>query len=113
MRINSNKKVHKMKRDPFKTLLKTAGILAAIVVVGIGAFYLCSLAVKSDYNTSWRGGRTGLPIGPIANPGSNSIDAALAPSTEKYYYYVYYPAAGKHLFAKTLNEHNANVNKVG
>ena len=71
------------------------------------------LAVQSDYNTSWRGGRTGLPIGPIANPGSNSIDAALAPSTEKYYYYVYYPAAGKHLFAKTLNEHNANVNKVG
>ena len=49
MRINSNKKVHKMKRDPFKTLLKLAGILAAVVVVGIGVFYLCSLAVTSDY----------------------------------------------------------------
>ncbi len=71
------------------------------------------LSVKSDYNTSWRGGRTGLPIGPIANPGSNSIDAALDPTDVNYYYYVYYPAAGKHLFAKTLNEHNANVSKVG
>lgn len=50
MRINSNKKVHKMKRDPFKTLLKTAGILAVAAVVGVGVFYLCSLAVTSDYN---------------------------------------------------------------
>ena len=71
------------------------------------------LSVKSDYNTSWRGGHTGLPIGPICNPGSNSIDAAIAPSDVNYFYYVYYPAAGKHLFAKTLNEHNANVSKVG
>lgn len=71
------------------------------------------LSVKSDYNTSWRGGHTGLPIGPICNPGSNSIDAAIAPSDVNYFYYVYYPAAGKHLFAKTLNEHNANISKVG
>ena len=78
-----------------------------------GPLTLDDLAVKSDYNTSWRGGRTGLPIGPIANPGSNSIDAALDPSDNNYYYYVYYPAAGKHLFAKTLNEHNANISKVG
>lgn len=78
-----------------------------------GPLTLDDLAVKSDYNTSWRGGHTGLPIGPIANPGSNSIDAALDPSDVNYYYYVYYPAAGKHLFAKTLNEHNANISKVG
>lgn len=71
------------------------------------------LSIQSDYNTSWRGGRTGLPIGPIANPGSNSIDAALDPTDANYYYYVYYPAAGKHLFARTLSEHNANVSKVG
>ena len=71
------------------------------------------LSVDSEYNTSWRGGHTGLPIGPICNPGSNSIDAAIAPSDVNYFYYVYYPAAGKHLFAKTLNEHNANISKVG
>lgn len=49
MRINTNKKVHKMKRDPYKTLLRLAGILAAVVVVGIGVLYLCTLAVNSDY----------------------------------------------------------------
>lgn len=78
-----------------------------------GQLSFADMEVDSPYNTSWRGGRTGLPIGPIANPGSNSIDAALAPSDVNYYYYVYYPAAGKHLFARTLNEHNANVSKVG
>ena len=51
MRINSNKKIHKMKRDPYKTLLRAAGILAIVVVVGIGIFYLCSLAVTNDYVT--------------------------------------------------------------
>lgn len=71
------------------------------------------LSVDSEYNTSWRGGHTGLPIGPICNPGSNSIDAAIAPSDVNYFYYVYYPAASKHLFAKTQNEHYANVSKVG
>lgn len=70
------------------------------------------LSVKSGYNTNWRGGHTGLPIGPICNPGANSIDAALAPSDTKYFYYVYYSPSGKHLFAKTESEHNANVKKA-
>lgn len=52
MRINSNKKVHKMKHDPYKSLLKFLGILAVVVVVGIGAFYLCSMAVTRDYTTT-------------------------------------------------------------
>ncbi|MBQ7867458.1 MAG: M15 family metallopeptidase [Clostridia bacterium] len=38
-----------MKRDPYKMLLRLAGILAAVVVVGIGVLYLCTLAVNSDY----------------------------------------------------------------
>ena len=70
------------------------------------------LSIKSDYNTNWRGGHTGLPVGPICNPGSNSIDAALAPSDVNYYYYVYYPAISKHLFARTESEHTANVKKA-
>jgi len=52
MRINSNKKVHKMKRDPYKSLMKFLGIMAAVVVVGIGVFYLCSLAVTRDYTAT-------------------------------------------------------------
>ena len=49
MRINSNKKVHKMKRDPYKTLLRLVGILAVAIVLGVGLFWLCSKAVESDY----------------------------------------------------------------
>lgn len=49
MRINANKKIHKLKRDPYKTLLRTAGILAIVVVVGIGIFYLCSVAVMNEF----------------------------------------------------------------
>ena len=52
MRTNSSKKIHKIKRDPYKTLMKLAAVLAAIVVVGIGVFYLCSLAVTNDYTTT-------------------------------------------------------------
>lgn len=78
-----------------------------------GKLTYADLEVDSPYNTSSRGGRTGLPIGPIANPGANSIDAALAPSDVNYYYYVYNPATRKHLFARTLAEHNANSSKVG
>ena len=54
MRVNSNKKIHKMKRDPYKTLLRAAGILAIVVVVGIGVFNLCSLAVTNDYVSTRR-----------------------------------------------------------
>ena len=52
MRTNSNKKVHKIKRDPYKTLMRLAGILAALIVVGIGVFYLCSMAVTNDYTAT-------------------------------------------------------------
>ena len=52
MRTNSSKKVHKMKQDPFRTLLRIAGILAAGVVIGIGLVYLCSMAITSDYNAT-------------------------------------------------------------
>lgn len=49
MRTNSNKKVHKMARDPYKMLLKLAAVLAVVVAVGVGVFYLCTLAVNQDY----------------------------------------------------------------
>lgn len=49
MRTNSNKRIHKRQRDPYKTLLRFLGILAIVVAVGAGLYYLCSLAVQSDY----------------------------------------------------------------
>ncbi len=78
-----------------------------------GTLTIADMETQSPYNTSWRGGRTGLPIGPIANPGSSSIEAALSPSDNGYFYYVYNPSSGRHIFARTLAEHNANVSRVG
>lgn len=49
MRVNANRKVHQMKRDPFKTLLKFAIFLLIFVLVGIGVFALCSKAVEADF----------------------------------------------------------------
>lgn len=49
MRVNANRKVHQMKRDPFKTLVKIVAFLLVFVIVGIGVFYLCSKAVENDF----------------------------------------------------------------
>ena len=67
------------------------------------------MTVDSPYNTYTN---TGLPAGPIANPGLASIKAALYPASTPYYYYVLDPAVGTHIFAKTYEEHQKNVNKV-
>jgi UPF0755 protein len=50
----------------------------------------------------------GLPPGPIANPGRASIDAALAPASVPYLYFVSIDDR-RHHFSATLDEHNQAV----
>jgi UPF0755 protein len=57
----------------------------------------------------------GLIPGPIATPTLASIDAALHPDTaDKYIYFLAIPDdSGKHVFAKTAKQHEANKKKYG
>jgi UPF0755 protein len=52
----------------------------------------------------------GLPPGPIANPGTESIKAALYPAETKYLYFVA-KRDKTHHFSSTLEEHNRAVRK--
>ncbi|WP_313809227.1 endolytic transglycosylase MltG [Sphingobium sp.] len=65
------------------------------------------IAAVNDYNTY---AMTGLPKGPIANPGRLSILAVLHPAETKALYFVA-DGRGGHIFADTLQEHNENVRK--
>ncbi|WP_340150054.1 endolytic transglycosylase MltG [uncultured Sneathiella sp.] len=65
------------------------------------------LATVNDYNTYQM---TGLPAGPIANPGIESLQSVVQPEETDYLYFVA-DGTGGHAFSLTLDEHNANVRK--
>ena len=65
------------------------------------------LAADNGYNTY---AKVGLPVGPIANPGKASIEAVLNPAPTRALYFVA-DGTGGHVFADTLEQHNANVTK--
>ncbi len=65
--------------------------------------------VISPYNTYLN---PGLPPGPIAEPSMNSILAVLNPAQTDFFYFLA-TGDGGHVFARTLEEQNANLGKYG
>jgi len=63
---------------------------------------LRDLNIDSSYNTyKYRG----LPLGPICNPGLESIEAAIYPKATAFWYYLSTPG-GETIFSKTFKEHS-------
>lgn len=60
------------------------------------------LASRNPYNTYQH---DGLPPGPITNPGTDSLKAALDPAKTKYLYFVAKPDGDGHQFSATLAGH--------
>ncbi len=65
------------------------------------------LHADTGYNTYKK---PGLPIGPIANPGRDSIAAVLDPAPTSAIYFVA-DGTGGHVFADTFEQHRTNVEK--
>ena len=70
-----------------------------------GSLHHADMSFTSPYNT-YR--NPGLPPGPIGNPGRSALEAAMHPAQSDYYYFVA-DAQGHHRFARTMEEHNKNV----
>ena len=70
-----------------------------------GALHHADMQFHSPYNTYHN---SGLPPGPIGNPGRSALEAAMHPAQSDYYYFVA-DAQGHHRFARTIEEHNKNV----
>jgi UPF0755 protein len=70
-----------------------------------GALHHDDMVRESPYNTYLH---AGLPPGPIANPGRSALEAAMHPASTGFYYFVS-DGNGHHRFARTLDEHNRNV----
>lgn len=82
------------------------------VIYGIGPDFDGNIR-KKDINTltpynTYR--VSGLPPGPIANPGKNSIEAALNPSDVDYLFFVS-KGDGRHVFSEDYKEHIRAVNR--
>lgn len=92
---------------PFINCDSTAGYITAHEeeLKEIGSY----VTLRSHYDTYQI---TGLPVGPICNPGEDAISAALRPEQTNYYYFLH-DSEGKIYLARTAAEHEYNQRYLG
>lgn len=66
-------------------------------------------AYHTSYDTYYK---TGLPVGPICNPGKTAINAVLYPADSNYYYFVT-DTDGNFYYAETHEQHEQNIIAAG
>lgn len=67
------------------------------------------IKLNSSYNTYLN---PGLPPTPISNPGLQALNAVVNPAETEYLYYISDQSGHNH-YAKTIEEHNANIKTFG
>jgi UPF0755 protein len=100
----------------FERRLKVGMLLQTdpTVIYGMGSNYngnirKSDLQTDTPYNTYKR---AGLPPTPIAMPGKDALEAVANPAPgEALYFVAIGDGSGRHLFARTLVEHQANVTR--
>ncbi|MDR3193035.1 MAG: endolytic transglycosylase MltG, partial [Treponema sp.] len=65
--------------------------------------YTRDTEIRDPYNTYTR---PGLPPGPICSPGTTALNAVFNPASSDFLYFrLIDPAAGRHYFSRTLDDH--------
>ncbi|MEK7203012.1 MAG: endolytic transglycosylase MltG [Patescibacteria group bacterium] len=88
-----------------KQAIQSCATLAYILGEKKQRYNIEDTKINSSYNTYQN---LGLPPGPIANPGLNSIKAAIYPEYTDYNYFLSRSDTGETVFSKNLEEHNKN-----
>ena len=96
-RLNDPENFPMLQSDPTRNYANST-----ILMTGQSSAYQQKAAAYDTYQC------TGLPAGPICNPGMDAILAALSPETTAYYYFIS-DSDGNFYFAETLEQHEANI----
>ena len=96
-RLNDPENFPMLQSDPTRNYANST-----ILMTGQSSTYQQKAAAYDTYRC------TGLPAGPICNPGMDAILAALSPETTAYYYFIS-DSDGNFYFAETLEQHEANI----
>lgn len=96
-RLNDPENFPMLQSDPTRNYANST-----ILMTGQSSTYQQKAAAYDTYQC------TGLPAGPICNPGMDAILAALSPETTAYYYFIS-DSDGNFFFAETLEQHEANI----